>query len=95
MFFPYFAGKVANIKRNFFSHFFDGIMKFLCPSESSDPVVFENGITSSPSIFQRGVIAIFPLTNIFFDTHCIFEVSNFSISKNFFSRNFHAKPSLA
>ena len=40
-------------------------MKFLCSSESSDPVVFENGITSSPSSFQREVIAIFPLDTLY------------------------------
>ena len=75
IFFPYFGGRIANFKNNVLSHFFYGIIKFLCSSESSDPVVFENGITSSPSSFQRGVIAIFPLTNIFFETPCIFAFS--------------------
>ena len=46
--------------------------KFVCQSERGFPEFFKSHPTYSPSTFQRVVIAIFPLTGVFFETPCIY-----------------------
>ena len=46
----------------------------MCHSERGFPEFFKSHPTYSPSTFQREVIAIFPLTGVFFETPCMFQV---------------------